>query len=422
MAYFPGNIMVIDDQLPLIYKDVPEDGDLKNQYNALLDIKGFCENNGIPLITISETNDIGTLKTTIEKYQNVRMVIIDLDLNNDGNVNPEDDYETVFLILRTALKKFGYFMLLINSAHADAWDNIKKVMPEDINRGLISNLTYVFDKNSKEKAYNALDVIGKNYSAEVIYDFEVMLNAARDTAFSGFMDFEKNTWEKIYHTLHLETGEIAHNDISTILLGIIKQHLLATKYPAVKPDPKAEADKGIKKAIFKALNYSFNKEKVFDKQKIWTGNLYKTNLGHDREFALVINPECDLAQNKNLYIKVVFGFVRNANTLPTDYDPKNFTQKAPPLVAYRAGTTKTGAWKSYNDLKNVTKPNEHMFLLPFIAENDDDIFLDFRDISTFADPDVLKWNLILRVNEPYITNIIDTYSNLHNRKGLLPIL
>lgn len=414
--------MVIDDQFSLVYQGEPAEDQQKNQYKALIDVKAFCETNGIPLIAISNTDDAGNLKASIEKYQNVRMLIIDLDLNNDGNVNPEDDYLTIFLILRTALAKFGYFMLLINSAHADAWENIKAALPDDINRKLITNLTQVFDKNSDEKVYNALKLIGENYSAEIIYDFEVLLNSARDKAFSGFMDFEKNTWEKIYRTLHMETGEIAHNDISTILLGIIRQHLLDGKYPPVKPENKPEADQALKKAIYQSLSYSFNKQGVFKNQKIWTGNLYRTNLEHDREYALVINPECDLAQNKNLYIKMVFGFVRNEKSLPANYDPKNFTENAPPLLPLRAGKTNSGAWKPHNDLKASKKFNEHTFILPFITEDDSDIFLDFRDISTFKEDQVGKWELILRINEPYITNIIDTYSNLHNRKGLLPIL
>ncbi len=422
MTYFPGNIMVIDDKYNLVHHTEPEEREEKSQYKSLMAVKTYCENNGIPLISISDTNDTDELQKKIEKYSNVRMVILDLDLNNDGDVNPEDDFETVYLILRTALKRFGYFILLINSAHAETWESIKNTMPKDINSNLIHNLTHVFDKSKKDSAYNALDLIGKNYSVEVLYHFETLLNSARDKAFSRFMDFEKKTWENIYHTLYTETGEIAHNDISTILLGIIKQHLLDGKYPSGKPTQNSEADKTIKKSIYQALNYSFNNNGVFNSQKIWTGNFYKTNLSGGREYALVINPECDLAQNKNLYIKTVFGFARNEKSLPADYDPKNFIKNTPPLLPLRAGKTGNGVWKPHNDLKNAKKFNDHMFIMPLIMEDNSDIFLDFRDISTFSEDEVKKWELILRVNEPYITNIIDTYSNLHNRKGLLPIL
>lgn len=430
MAYFPGNIMVIDDKYALVHHEEPREREDQIQYNSLLGVKKYCEANGIPLIAITDPIDAEALKKTIEKYDNVRMLILDLDLNNDGNVNPEDDYETIFLILRTALKKFGYFLLLINSAHAEAWESIKKVMPEDINPNLIKNLTHLFDKTKKDNAYDALTVIGKNYSAELIYDFETMLNSARDKAFGSFLEFEKDGWKKIYETLFRESGEIVHNDITNILLGIVKQHLLNDKYKKPEENIVAESSDALKQLIYKTINYSLNKNNIFGNQKIWTGNLYKTNLDEERRYALVITPECDIANNKHIFYKILFGFAINEVSLPLAYDNKNFTiEQTPPLFAYRSGTRNENGVLSWGSRKflisKATKhesPNQFLYPLPFVEG--DPLFLDFRDVTSISEEKMKEnnWELLLRINESMITDIIDKYSNLYNRKGLLPIL
>lgn len=426
MPYFPGNIMVIDDQYNLVYADEPVDLDKKVQYKSLISIKSFCEDNGIPLISISDTSDAASVKAKMEAYSNVRMLIIDLDLNDDGSVNPEDDYVLIYKILEIALKKYGYFLLLINSANAEAWNGVKESMPEGINMKLIENLTHIYDKNTNEPIYEALEKIGKNYSAEIVYDFEVLLNRARDKAFSNFLDFEKDSWKKIHQVLSNESGEIAHNDISTIMLSIIKQHLLEGKYPKVTPEENIESSPEMRKLVYRTINYSFNKENVFDKQKIWTGNLYQTNLSNDRRYALVITPECDIAQNKHFYYKLSFGFHIDEDSLPADYNPALFTDDIlPPLFPHRAGKNNKAQWRKKSDLddwvKKHTAPSHHFYPLPFI--NDHLIYIDFRDVMSIKPKDLEneKWELLLRINDPMITNIIDSYSNLHNRKGLLPL-
>ena len=85
MGYFPGNIMVIDDKYDLVNHGEPEDPSDRVQYNSLIDVKHFAENNGIPLISITETDDTTELQKTINRYDNVRLLVLDLDLNNDGS-------------------------------------------------------------------------------------------------------------------------------------------------------------------------------------------------------------------------------------------------------------------------------------------------------------------------------------------------
>jgi hypothetical protein len=418
MGYFPGNIMVIDDQFNLIYGKKPDGVDDSIQYESLMDIQNYATGNGIPLISISKTDDASELEKHMTSYNNVRLLILDLDLNNDGDVGVEDDYVVINLIINTAIKKYGYFILMIYSAHSDAWENITNTVLKDVNSKLLKNLTYIIDKNNREIITESLNGIANNYSLDIIFRFESILNIARDKAFSAFLDFNKNSWENIIQGIRKESGEISHFDITNILLGLIRQQMLSLKYPPVDKNKKFEIDPEIRKQIVLSINYIVNKDSLLGDQIIWTGNLYKTNKNFERQYALIINPECDIAQGKQLYYKVAFGFEINETTLPKDY---NIEDKEAPLLPFRAGKNKKNIWKSYNELKDLSKPNSYLIQLPFASENRNNIFIDLRDIGSYLDDEFKEWNLLLRINDPFITTIIDAYSNLFNRKGLLPI-
>lgn len=428
MSYFPGNIMVIDDKYDLVYHDEPINPSDKIQYKSFVDIKRFAENSGIPLISITKTDDAIDLKKMICQYDNVRLLILDLDLNDDGSVSADDDYLTIQLILKTAIEKFGYFILMINSSHSEEWDKIVDVIKNEINPKFLNNLTYKFDKTSMESAYDAIGTIGENYSMEIIYHFEAKLNEARDKAFHNYFDYEKNSWEKIYLNLKHETGLMAHNEISNILLNTIKQYLIDSRYPEIEENGDMEDDHELIKLVFETINYTRNSKERLKGQLIWTGNFYQTNLDDDsRKYALVITPECDIAQNKQLYYKIVYGFEINEKTLPEDYDPENFNEITRPVFPTRIGTIKNNnkyalatnkALKSYI-INRHPSPNQHLYLLPYIVSNL--IYIDFRDVNSLKKIDMDEWTLLLRINEPRITDILDKYSNLHNRKGLISL-
>lgn len=414
MGYFPGSIMVIDDQFGLVYQDEPLALSDKIQYKSFIDIKRFADNNGIPLISITDTQDAESLQQTIKRYDNVRLLILDLDLNNDGSVSSEDDYLTVKLIVKTALKKFGYFILMINSAHSGEWNNIVEEIKTEVNPNLLNKFTYKFDKTSDESAYDSISKIGDNYSMEIIYHFETKLNEARDKAFNNYFDFEKNSWEKMHQALIHETGSMAHNEISNILFATIKQHMIDSRYPTPKENGNPFIDDpAIKKLVFETINYTRNTNNRLIDQPIWTGNLYQTNIeGESRKYALIITPECDFAQGKNIFYKVVYGFEINESTFPENYKENN--EETLPLFFSRAKRMSKKAFST-----DYKKPNQYLYLLQYVTESI--IYIDFRDVRSHEIIDLENWTLILRINEPMITDILDKYANLHNRKGLISL-
>ena len=244
----------------------------------------------------------------------------------------------------------------------------------------------------------------------------------------NYFDFEKNSWEKIHQALMHETGSMAHIEISNILFATIKQHMIDSRYPTPKENGNPFIDDPIiKKLVFETINYTRNTNNRLKDQPIWTGNFYQTNIkGESRKYALIITPECDFAQEKNIFYKVVFGFEINDITFSPDYDHSTYDEKDPlQIFPFRAGKLKNGSeivWGLKKVLQNNyinknTSPNQYLYSLPHISKNL--IYIDFRDVKSHERVDLENWTLLLRINEPMITDILDKYSNLHNRKGLV---
>ena len=422
MNRFPGIALIIDDQFNLTYQPEVEDLGLKVQQNSLKTLKLFLETNYIPFVSITNTTDIGFVSQSIKSYSNVRLISLDLDLNNDGSVGEEDDFLLINHIISEAIKNYGYFFLLINSAHSERWEEIKQQLPDPI--AFLKNknsLVECFNKNEDTTADKLLELQIRNYSLELIYDFEVALNNARDKSFNGLIDTEKRTWNKIFKQIEEEAGDFASYSINEILLSNLKQHLLTVKYST--PELIDPIDEDIVKKAFINSNYINISDSILEEQPIWTGNLYyiKNPPIIGLHYALIINPECDIAQKKLINYMVVYGYEVNSLTFPHDYDHTKYDEENPPIHSLRQGKSK-GKWRDKTNLSSQKNFQDHFYTLPFASKEGKTIILDFREITSFVYKKSEDVKLIKRIIDPMITDILDKISLIFNRKGLPKIL
>ncbi|ODS36916.1 hypothetical protein BEH94_05880 [Candidatus Altiarchaeales archaeon WOR_SM1_SCG] len=396
-----------------------DDINTKYEYTNLKRLVDFFETEGIPVMKISDTQNLQFITEYIQKLRNIRLLILDLDLNGDGNVDLDDE-ELIRKILEISVKEYGYFFLLINSAHKEKWEEIKENIHNDIHvKKVIENLSHVFSK--EDDLWDTLEkIMEEKFSLNLIYKFEQNLNKARDSAFREFIDFDTDTWNNLIHLMSKESGEIVHSNITNIMLVLLKQHMLSVKYNPPNNCSNQSRDKDIIKNLYKSLNYVLNENEILDNDPIWTGNLYKTNYTDiGKKLALVITPECDIAQKNNIeQYKVLYGFEINDTTF-CKYDHKDNNTVNIPLFTKRAGRSmNNNNWRSRKDLNQIKNPNQYLYILPFAIENNSTC-MDFRFSETVSKEDTNTWNLKLRVIEPLITDIMDKYSNLFNRKGLI---
>lgn len=425
MSIFPGNVLVIDDQFNIGYQpDEPEDLSQKTQWNNFRRLRSLFDNNGFCYSVITDTRDINDIIKKLKIYQNIRLLILDLDLDESGEVE-ETDVRMVKDIIMASLDIFGYYFLAINSSYSDQWETIKNELLEDLNGDpvanqrkihFLNNFCIALDKTNAETEESILKLLSDKFSHELITQFEAGLNSARDKALSPFLDFTSSTWEQLYKILRedMDSKEHVNLTLNNFLFGLLKQQMIGVNY-SVPPEPQVAADETLQKSIVKSFNYLSNVNKELDQHPIWTGNIYYSqNAAEAEKYLLVITPECDIAQSKAGGFTVVSGFEMD---FPTDYKPENYKDKEPPLMVRFAGKKSNGDWKPKSEIDGLYKGLGY-YILMHSGLDDKHLIFDLRSAfrKTEFPPDQCK--LILRVNEPVITDITDKYSAIYNRKGI----
>lgn len=266
-------------------------------------------------------------------------------------------------------------------------------------------------------------------SLSVIYTFERELNRARDIMSSKFIEFGKETWKYVACKQKKEVGHLWEYEIINVLLSLIKQSMIKEKIfteELVRNCPEQDDSEMINKEMIGKIYRAFNYLEGLPSGSAFTGNLYKTDKETDKEkeYALVLTPECDIAQSKNTgRFTVVYGFNVNEN-FDKEYDRTN---EDVPIYVMKAGRDRNNPekWRSFKQLNKLENPNQYIYLLPFAIAHDGTykhIALDFRVVESVSEDTIRGWELKLRINDPLMVDIQDKFSNLFNRKGLPSLL
>ena len=410
----PGSALLIDDRLELIedllknsktsFENVEaEVEELNNLWSLILSLN----REGIP-VTMFSSNNISDFEDLVKKTQNIRLVILDLDIDGDGEVTQADE-EVIKSFIRILKKEQGYFFLFIYSGHKEKWEDIKEELEEE--QEFINNMTLVFDKEKslKDKITNKI----KNLSdLSVIHSFERELNKARDIVANKFIEFGNETWKSIISMQREEVKDLWEYELLNLFLGLIRQNMRKSGIFRDFPDPNNNGcSHSMIKKIYNALNYISLPENPAS--VVFTGNLYETGEDNvDKKYALILTPECDIAQGKNKIdeekIHIVVYGVSTGNM---------------DRVSKKRGRPRKQVVEDLNKKKKVDKEYLYTLLFPFFPDNEEHIVLDFRFVETVKESIIKeKWKPIARINEPMITDIMDKFSNYMNRKGLPSLL
>jgi len=407
----PGSALLIDDRLELIERllknsetsfENAEIEELNNLWNLILSLN----RKGIP-VTMFSSNDVNDFENLVKETQNIRLVILDLDIDGDGEVT-EADEEVIKNFIRILKKEQGYFFLFIYSGHKEKWEDIKEELEED--QEFVNNMTLVFAKE-EELENGIVKKIEKLSSLSVIHSFERELNKARDIVANKFIEFGNETWKSIISMQRKEVGDLWEYELLNLFLGLIRHNMRKSGIFPNFPDPSNnDYSYDMIKKIYNTLNYvSLSRSSG---NVVFTGNLYETRDGDvDKKYALILTPECDIAQEKNkiddekIHI-VVYGIsTENMNR-----------------VSKKRGKSENKVVRELNDKQKLDKEYLYTLLFPFSSKNDH-IILDFRFVETVKESIIKEnWMPIARINEPMITDIMDKFSNYINRKGLPSLL
>lgn len=223
--------------------------------------------------------------------------------------------------------------------------------------------------------------------------------------------------------IDLDSKEHINLTINGLFFGLLRQYMVNSNYstpdidhPKKIEDIHKQVDPILRKEIIQGFNYLHNKNNYLDKHPIWTGNLYYDNLASfDSKYLLVITPECDIAQSKSNGVTIVQGFEFD---VPSGYDPASYKADQPvPFSVEVAGKNGKNEWKPIVEIENFYNKQGY-YILYHSSLNEKHVILDFRNVKRITNLEKLKLDLLLRVNEPIITDINDRFSTLFNRKGI----
>jgi hypothetical protein len=164
--YKISNALVFDDKIDLLLQKEELGLSDITEYKCLKTIHDFFLNNSIPFSVINQIGD--SAMDAIEKIKNTPkpdLVVLDLDLNSDGEVD-NTDISLLALIIKELNLAFGEFIILIYSSQSESWHQIKQEILDiepSLNELLTLENVIVF-----EKLVESNITFNENLSSEII--------------------------------------------------------------------------------------------------------------------------------------------------------------------------------------------------------------------------------------------------------------
>lgn len=125
-----SNALIIDDKINLLVNSPDQIDPQNREFKNLKSIHDFFLNHSIPINIIDGLQEsIDLLIDKIQRITKPDLVVLDLDLNSNGEV---DDYDISLLlvIIQTLKSRFYDFIIVIYSSEGDEWPNIKDQLIE----------------------------------------------------------------------------------------------------------------------------------------------------------------------------------------------------------------------------------------------------------------------------------------------------
>lgn len=375
---------------------------------------------------------------------NVRLVILDLLLSEDGGEIEDTDYQQAALAISRIEKKTGFFLVAPWSLHItsdnkkEVIENLKKAYREHTQKDLPERILKAFGKkeiNQKQMMNEIKEWISRNPEAGLVFEWEKTIEDGRDNTTSaivrtgGIKTIVKATEKEV-------GGNAVPREIFTLFNRLLLRHSLmlmkkGTFTSIVKQilKKKGLAETNILDWYPKIhyLNAYFEPEV---KEPLWTGDILKTNIkqSSEKEYVLVITPACDFANKKVEQITVIFGI--KIETIP-DY---TLEVEDIPLLVKKIGMTKEQKYKTRKEIINaITLKNNlparfhvlHFLRHPSDLSNYFHLMLDFSTVGSrraekYADRNIKVpggWERICRLDSPYIEEIVQKYTSFSARIG-----
>ena len=374
---------------------------------------------------------------------NVRLVVLDLMLREDGELQPED-YEQAALALWRIRKRTSFFLVAVWSIYVDPEN-------EEQARKVVETLRKAYrDVAGEEFPAPLLQPFGKDIGqlqlereiqkwvasdpeAGLVFRWETSVDNARDEAVSAIVN-QAGIRETVKQLVKEVGKEAAPREIISLFNRILGRNSISQ----VEAERQAFSD--LVQAVSRVQDVSGNFLEWYSKfrnlqvyfspsanEPVWTGDIFSTGLQDpEKEFALVLTPACDLAQRKADNLRLAYC----TKVLPLNpYDPRSEEVTA---AVRKLKKGRTGNYKNRQEaIRAIIEGSGlpwnlyvlHFFKTPTETEYFH-LIVDFSMIdSTPCKNGVVRvpdgWKRVARVDSPYIEDLLQKYAAFASRIGTL---
>lgn len=372
---------------------------------------------------------------------NVRLVVLDLMLREDGEIQPED-YEQAALALWRIRKRTYFFLVAVWSIYVDpdneeqarqVIETLRKAYRDIAGEEFPTPLLQPFGKNigQQQLEQEIQKWVASNPETGLVFRWETSVDNARDEAVSAIVN-QAGIRETVKQLVKEVGREAAPREIVSLFNRILGRNSIS----------QVEADRQAFNALVQAVSrvqdvsgdflewYSkFRNLQVYfsphTNEPVWTGDIFSTGLQDpEKEFALVLTPACDLAWRKADNLRLAYC----TKVLPLNqYDPRSEDMAA---TVRKLKKGRTGSYKNRADaVKAIIEGSDlpsNLYVLHFFRiltePGYSHLIVDFSMIVSKPCRDGVvrvpaRWKRLARVDSPYIEDLLQKYATFASRIG-----
>jgi hypothetical protein len=407
-ALIPGRILVVDD----VYEDVADI------------VQRFREEGCGVIYREGPSDDIGELS-------NVRLVILDLDLKGLG---PGTDLEWPALVLqRLAEGGNAFYLVAVWSKHVrnegipddrDWLVELKEAYAEQKGRPFPDLFLRPFRKQPEQaELLERIEqwIIEEPY-AGLVFEWERLLNKARDHATSDILDLEGGSLSSLVKVLRKEVGEGANRELVQLFNKVLLRYMTTGDLAEISGLMNGLGEGGEINldwyARFHRLQAYYRPDKA---EPVWTGDIFETaENDYQRGYTVMITPQCDLAQRKVDRIKIAYAMRVDDSS---ETQQQAFKTVRPGKSFHQDGELTNRAAQFLKGIAGEGGLSGRFYILRFVhaGEMYFHLLVDLHDVHSVplveAEQD-WKQKRICRLDSPYIEDMLQHYAALSARVGV----
>lgn len=359
---------------------------------------------------------------------NIRLLILDLYLiPNDRTAS----VDLIISILDRLDRQTKFFLIAIWSKFVDGEkgdeliSELKSKFKERTNRQLKAIFLKPLGDPKKlfhEKLVKQIEeFIAKQPEPGLVYESERILEDARDKVVSDIV--HAGNMGVIVRSLEKQVGkEALERCILQLFTRILNRYTEPTNRMTDCIEALIKAAPEFSQEAYAKIHGLQAYYHVKDTELLWTGDVLTKSSDTERSYCVVISPACDFAQKRLKFMRVIHATRIEHTSLSKEEELKQIKKKL---------DLKLSEKQIVSTILSGRQLPQKYYVLQFLKEEDSPVFfhlvLDFDRVayipfkSSVAELEDKEWKRLYRIDDPWISDILQKYSTHSSRIGIFEV-